>query len=103
MYDHSRRRANNPWALDMLVLLRKVENLYFEAGTERNIIKEIRETWLARRKFTGLSLPCQCHYLLSGSLGNRKTSLVKAVASNVRATIYDVSISDSPLTETDLR
>lgn len=72
---------------------RKIDTVILKNNLQYNILKDVETFFKSEKKYNKLGIPYHRGYLLYGSPGTGKTSIVKAVAGELNIPIYIISIS----------
>jgi chaperone BCS1 len=89
----------NYWVLRDRVKPRHVSSVILDGNKAEDLLADIVEFQNSQSWYESIGIPWRRAYLLKGSPGNGKTSIVKALASELKMNIYLLILSDPDMTD----
>lgn len=89
----------NYWSLRDRVKPRSISSVILDGTQAEDILSNIQEFQSSQEWYENIGIPWRRAYLLKGSPGNGKTSIVKAIASELKMNIYLLILSDPDMTD----
>lgn len=90
---------HSDWMRAKLGNNRKLASIVLKAGQTESILADLDRFFASRDRYEGLGIPWRRGYLLYGSPGTGKTSLVTAIASERALNVCSVSLASSGLND----
>jgi chaperone BCS1 len=90
---------NNEWTRARLGNNRKLDSVVLKAGQKEAVLADLERFFASRERYETLGIPWRRGYLLYGPPGTGKTSLVTALASELRLNVCVLSLASPNVTD----
>ena len=90
---------NNEWMRARLGNNRKLDSVVLKAGQKESILEDLNRFFASHERYEALGIPWRRGYLLYGPPGTGKTSLVTALASEMKLNVCVLSLASPTVTD----
>jgi chaperone BCS1 len=87
------------WSLGTRIVPRPLDSVLLDGDQANELLADMREFLAGRDWYQAIGVPYRRGYLLHGPPGNGKTSVVKALAGELRMSIYLLMLSDPDMND----
>jgi chaperone BCS1 len=90
------------WRIGAALDIRPPDSIVLPSGQYEHILADLRRFYQGRQRYHDLGIPYRRGYLLEGAPGSGKSSLIRALAGEVGASLHVLNLAEEHLTDTVL-